>query len=53
MAKIKVQKENIKNNFNGDLSIEDAIFRTILTKLYSELDNIEINLKNLEVNKIA
>ncbi|WP_396276575.1 hypothetical protein [Haloimpatiens lingqiaonensis] len=51
MAKIRIQKENIKSNLKGKLKIDDAIFNMILTKLYSEIQNIEVDFKELEVIK--
>lgn len=53
MAKIQIQKEKIKDNLNGKLQIDDVIFNMILVKLYSEIQSIELEFKELEANKTA
>ena len=48
-----LQKEKIKDNLNGKLKIDDVIFNMILVKLYSEIQSIELEFKELEANKTA
>lgn len=53
MAKILIKKENIKNEFTDDFDISDTIYCSVLSKVYAQIRDIKVDLKEMDVKKTA